>query len=135
MAGSPKHYRKGPIGDRLLVLRPQHAGDARSQIGEAVEHQPHAEDARKKPRSVHQQAERKQPESPKDLVRKYPLAMRAEEYHDENLVAIIQLEQVRVGEFQKCEKERSCILVVAIARLHALCELPIFWAYHGLLFH
>src|SRR5438477_1144154 len=50
-----EHYRENPIGDPLLVLRPQYAGDTRSQIGEAVEHQPDAEDARKEPRPVHQQ--------------------------------------------------------------------------------
>jgi hypothetical protein len=39
----------------ITIVRPQYAGDARSQIGEAVEHQPDAEDARKEPRPVHQQ--------------------------------------------------------------------------------
>src|SRR5439155_10200248 len=66
-----EHHWENPIRDPLFILRPQYTGDARSQIGEAVEHQPDAENARKEPRPVHQQAERKQPESPKYLVRKY----------------------------------------------------------------
>src|ERR1700692_4960185 len=70
-----EHDGENPIGDSLLIVRPQYDGDTRSQIGEAVEHQPDAEHARKEPRPVHQQAEGKQPESPKYRVRKYPLAM------------------------------------------------------------
>src|SRR5207247_8038133 len=44
-----EHHRENPIGYPLLVLGPQYAGDTRSQIGEAVEYQPDAEDARKEP--------------------------------------------------------------------------------------
>src|SRR5439155_17989094 len=80
-----EHHWENPIGDPLLIVRPQNTGYARSQIGEAVEHQPGAEDARKEPRPVHQQAEGKQPESPKYLVRKYPLAMHAEEHNGEGV--------------------------------------------------
>jgi hypothetical protein len=44
-----EHHGEKPIRDPLLILRPQHAGDARSQIGEAVQHQPDSENARKEP--------------------------------------------------------------------------------------
>src|SRR5579864_6491537 len=80
-----EHNRKNPIRDSLLVVRPQYAGDALGQIRKAVEHQTDAKDARKEPRPVYQHSEGKQPESPKYLVRKYPLAVHAEEHHDEGV--------------------------------------------------
>lgn len=44
-----EHDGEDPMVDLLLILRPQDAGDAESQISEAVEHQPDAEDPWKEP--------------------------------------------------------------------------------------
>ena len=48
-------------------MRKQQSRKTHGQIGEAVDEQPDAQETGKKPGSIHQQAEGKEPESPEDL--------------------------------------------------------------------
>jgi hypothetical protein len=80
------HPERGADGEDLfLVRREQKAGKAERQVGEATDHQPDAEKAGEESRSVHQQAERNEPQAPKDRVGKVEVVMEVEEQNGEGI--------------------------------------------------
>src|SRR5690348_6298123 len=69
--------------DHRLILRHHQCGETVNRIGEAIQHQPDSQDARKESRTVYEQAERKQPKSPKDSSNIKSVSVQPEEQHRE----------------------------------------------------
>ena len=67
------------------MIRKQQTDEAHGHVGEAVQDQPHAQEAGQEARPEHQHPEGEQPEAPEGLVDDVSLAMHAKEQHGEGV--------------------------------------------------
>src|SRR5216683_4530818 len=88
----PEHERQLPedgglsVGIHLVLnLRRQYARKAQEHPGEAGEGEPDAQEPRQESRPVHQQRERKEPQTPKYFGDNDSLAMQIEEQHSQSI--------------------------------------------------
>src|SRR3954469_15226116 len=82
----PEEDRLKDLKELVLILRPQHAGGAQGNPGEAAEREPDAQEPRQEARPPYEHGQREEPDSPEGLGGDVLLASQLQKQHRQRVL-------------------------------------------------